>query len=66
MTLVDPTDSLVTWIRADHASCSRHKAYALSCEQFDALLDRAEGRCELTAALYDYALKSLEIRKRRD
>lgn len=40
-------ESLVTWATPQHATCSRHRDYALSCEQFDALLDRSDGKCEL-------------------
>lgn len=47
MTLAESPESLVAWIRADHATCTRHRGYALTCEQFDGLLARASGRCEL-------------------
>lgn len=45
--MTDIDDSLVTWITKDHASCSRHRTYALDCDQFDALLERSGARCEL-------------------
>jgi hypothetical protein len=37
----------VTWATADHASCTRHRTRALSCGQFEGLLRRAGGHCEI-------------------
>lgn len=37
----------VAWQTAGHVTCSRHRGYSLSCEQFDALLNRSAGKCEL-------------------
>lgn len=40
-------DLLVIWQTAEHATCTRHRNYALPCKQFDALLERAKGCCEI-------------------
>jgi hypothetical protein len=45
--VADPPESLVTWATRDHATCTRHRSYALSCDQFDALLEHSGGNCEL-------------------
>jgi hypothetical protein len=47
MTSADDPDNLTAWQSADHASCTRHRKYALDCDQFDGLLERSKGRCEL-------------------
>lgn len=43
-------DDLVVWATPEHERCSRHRNYALTCDQFDALLERAGGHCELCGA----------------
>src|SRR5687768_9487731 len=30
----------------NHASCWQHRRYGMTCEQFDALIKRANGHCE--------------------
>lgn len=44
-------DLLVIWQTAEHATCTRHRAYALGCDQWDAVLARAAGKCEICTAL---------------
>lgn len=45
--MAQDADLLVIWQTAEHATCTRHRNYALSCGQFDALIERAKGCCEL-------------------
>lgn len=47
---VTDTDRLVVWATSSHATCARHRSYGMVCEQFDRLLGRADGKCELCGA----------------
>lgn len=40
----------VVWATAEHATCTRHRQYHLTCDQFDELLKRADGHCEICEA----------------
>lgn len=41
---------LVIWQTAEHATCTRHRSYMLYCEDWDEILKRSGGKCELCGA----------------
>lgn len=43
-------EDFIVWATPEHKTCTRHRLYALSCEQFEALLARAAGHCEICGA----------------
>jgi hypothetical protein len=42
---------LATWRAVEHSTCTRHRRYALNCGQWDVILERAAGKCEICGVL---------------